>query len=196
MSTIGLDKLYFADITEASGTGYETYGNPYAAPGAQQANFSINTVKTRNYADDGIFEQVEEFVDGTITLQVAELGTALASKLTGARTDGNGVLISAEDDKAPAVAVGFRSLRADHTYEYIWLYRVVFGIPQHNYQTKGENITFQNNTIEGTISRRKKPDVADKNPWRAQGNPGSVSSTVLDDWFDAVYEPIAVPTTP
>ena len=196
MSTIGLDKLYFADITEAAETAYETYGSPYAAPGVQQANFNINVAESKNYADDDVFELVKEFVDGTITLQVAELGTALAAKLTGARVDGNGVLLSSDDDAAPPVAVGFRSMRADHTYEYVWLYRVVFGVPKHDYQTKGESVSFQNSTIEGTISRRKKPDVASKTPWRAQGNPGSVSAAVLEDWFDAVYEPVAVSSTP
>lgn len=192
MSTIGLDKLYFSDITEDSTTGYETYGTPYAAPGVQSANFNINVAESKEYADDGTWAVVKEFVDGTITLGVAELGSALAAKLTGARVDGNGVLISSEDDAPRPKAVGFRSLRADRTYEYIWLYRVTFGVPQHNYQTKGENVSFQSNTIEGTIQRRKKPDVAGKNNWRAHADPGTVSDTVLSAWFSSVYEPTAV----
>ena len=156
MSTIGLDKLYFADITEASETGYETYGTPYAAPGVQSADFNININTVKNFADDGTWEEVREFVDGTITIGAAALGATLTHKLTGATVDGKGILISAGEDDPPLVAVGFRSLRADHTYEYVWLYRVKFTVPQKNYATKGESISFSNTTIEGSINRRRK----------------------------------------
>lgn len=189
MSTIGLDKLYFAEITEAAATGYETYGTPFAAPGVQSADISINVSTVKNYADDGTFEEIREFVDGTITLQVAQLGSVLAKKLTGAYVDDNDVLISGSEDAPPPVAVGFRSQRADHTYEYVWLYRVKFGVPQHAYNTKGESISFNNSTIEGSIARRKQPDYQDKHPWRAFADPGTVSSAVLDAWFTEVYEP-------
>ena len=42
MSTIGLDKLYFAKITEAAETGYETYASPVSAPGVQSADITLN----------------------------------------------------------------------------------------------------------------------------------------------------------
>ena len=187
MSTIGLDKLYFAEITD--GPSGETYGTPYAAPGVQSADLKLNIQSAKNYADDGTWEVVNEFIDGTITLGVADLGTALASKLTGAVVDGNGVLISANEDEAKAVAMGFRSLHADHTYEYVWLYKVTFAAPGHTYNTKGESITFNNSTIEGTIERRKKPDAFSRHPWRSHADERSTPESVISGWFDAVYEP-------
>jgi len=189
MSTIGLDKLYFADITEASETGYETYGTPYAAPGVQSADFNINIVTAKNFADDGTWEEVREFVDGTITIGAADLGSSLAQKLTGATLDGKGILISSGDDAPPLVAVGFRSLRADHTYEYVWLYRVRFTVPQKNYATKGESINFSNLSIEGSINRRKKPAYNNKHPWRAFADPNTGDATTISGWFSTVYEP-------
>ena len=189
MSTIGLDKLYYAPITEASETGYETYGSPVAIPGVQSADFTINISTVKNYADDGTFEEVREFVDGTIAIGAAGLSAATLQALTGATTDGKNIVISSDEDDPPLVAVGFRSLRADHTYEYIWLYRVKFTIPQKNYATKGENISFSNLSIEGTINRRKKPAYNNKHPWRAYADPATGDATTISGWFSAVYEP-------
>lgn len=187
MATIGLDQLHFADITEDPATGYEVYGPPYAAPGVKSADIAINIAQIRTFAEDGAWETLKEFVDGVIALGVAELGSALAAKLAGAYLDSNGVLLSSRMDEPPPVAVGFRSLRADRTYEYIWLYRVVFGIAEHNFQTKGGNISFQGSVIRGTISRRRFPDTEGRHPWRAHGAPGAASDTSMDNWFRGVY---------
>lgn len=191
MSTIGLDKLYFAKITEASETGYETYGSPVAAPGVQSADLSINVNSVKNYADDGTWEEIREFVDGTITIGAAGLGAALIKDLTGATLDAKNILISADEDAPGLFAVGFRSLRADKTYEYIWLYRVKFSVPQKNYATKGETISFSNMSIEGTINRRKKPDYNSRHPWRAYADPDTADATTISGWFSEVYEPTA-----
>lgn len=193
MSTIGLDRLYFAQILEANGQ--ETYGTPYPAPGVQSAELSLNIQTAKNYADDGTWETVHEFVDGTITLGVAELGAALASKLVGATVDGNGVLVSANEDAAKPVAVGFRSLHADHTYEYVWLYRVTFSAPGHTYNTKGESVSFQGSSIVGTIERRKKPDAYTRHPWRSHADERTSPAAVIAAWFNAVYEPSATVIT-
>ena len=194
MSTIGLDKLYFAKITEAAETGYETYGSPFAAPGVQSADFQLNIATVKNYADDGTWEEVREFVDGTITIGAASLGSSLVHDLTGAVLDGKGILIAADEDEPPLVAVGFRSLRADHTYEYVWLYRVKFTVPDKNYATKGESISFSNMSIVGTINRRKKPDYNSRHPWRAFGDPATADATTISGWFSSVYEPTAPST--
>ena len=189
MSTIGLDKLYFAKITEASETGYETYGSPVAAPGVQSADITINVSTVKNYADDGTYEEVREFTDGTITIGAAGLTAAMIADLTGATVDGKNILISADEDSPNLFAVGFRSLRADKTYEYVWLYRVKFSVPQKNYATKGETVSFSNMSIEGSINRRKKPAYNNKHPWRAFADPNTGDATTISGWFSTVYEP-------
>lgn len=191
MSTIGLDKLYFAKITEAAETGYESYGSPVAAPGVQSADITLNISTVKNYADDGTYEEVREFVDGTITIGASGLTAAMIADLTGATVDGKNILISADEDAPPLFAVGFRSLRSDHTYEYVWLYRVKFTIPQKNYATKGETVSFSNMSIEGTINRRKKADYNNRHPWRAYADPATADATTINGWFSAVYEPTA-----
>lgn len=64
--------------------------------------------------------------------------------------DANGVIISASEDGGAPVAVGFRAKMANGKYRYYWLYRVIFGIPATNLATKGDGISFNTPTIEGT----------------------------------------------
>ena len=84
--------------------------------------------------------------------------------------DENGVLISASEDGGDPVAIGFRAKKANGKYRYFWLYRVKFGVPSTNLATKGDSITFSTPSIEGTVSRRNKPDGNDRHPWKAEVN--------------------------
>ncbi|MHB1368005.1 MAG: major tail protein [Eubacteriales bacterium] len=190
MSTIGLDKPYYAKITEDI-DGNETYGTPIVLAKAIQADLSIELAEAILYADDGPSEVLKEFKTGKITLGIDDLGTTVASDLTGAIIDNNGVLVSASEDGVSSVAVGFRALKANGKYRYFWLYRVIFGIPATNLQTKGDNITFQTPTIEGVIFRRNKLDGNGKHPWKAEVTEGdpTVSASVISSWYTGVYEP-------
>lgn len=191
MATIGLDRLYYAKITEGI-DGEETYGIPIQLAKAISAELSIELSEATLYADDSAAEVIKDFQSGTLTLGVDDIGLEAAKDLTGAVTDDNGVLISASENSGSPVAVGFRALKADGTYRYFWLYRVIFGIPATNLQTKGETITFQTPIIEGTVMRRNKLDGLGKHPWKAEvteGSPG-VSTETITGWFGEVYEPV------
>ena len=190
IATIGMDKLYYAKITEGQ-HGEETYAKPVQLARAISAGLSISLAEAVLFADDGAAYTIKDFASGTLTLGVDDIGMAAAQDLTGAVADDNGVLISHTENESTPVAVGFRALKPDNRYRYFWLYRVKFGIPATNLQTKGDSITFQTPTIEGTVMRRNKPDAKDKRPWKAevtQGDPG-VSQGTIDGWYDAVYEP-------
>ena len=108
MATIGLDKLYYAKITEDS-NGEETYGVPSVLAKAITAELSVELVEAILYADDGAAEVVKDFNSGTLTLGVDDIGPTVAADLTGASTDDNGVLISASESVGTPVAVGFRA---------------------------------------------------------------------------------------
>lgn len=190
MSTIGLDKPYYATITEDS-DGIETYGTPKVLAKAIQADLTVNLAEAILYADDGADVSVKEFQSGSLSLNVNDIGTAIAAELTGATVDSNGVLVSRTEDMPPAVAIGFRAKKPNGKYRYFWLYRVQFGIPAANLQTKGESITFNTPTIEGTVLRRNKPDAQDKHPWKTEVTEGDtgVAAATITNWFSAVYEP-------
>ena len=190
MATIGLDMLYFAKITEDA-DGNETYATPEKLAKAISADLSVELVEAILYADDGIAEIVKEFGNGTLSLGIDDIGSAVASTLTGATIDSNGVVISASEDGGEPVAIGFRAKKANGKYKYFWLYKVKFGIPATNLATKGESITFSTPTIEGTIMRRNKVDGRNKHPWKAEVTDGDtkVSAETITNWYKSVYEP-------
>lgn len=190
MATIGLDKLYYAEITEDA-SGNETYGTPQVLAKAISADLSVELAEAILYADDGAAEIVKEFKSGTLSLGVDDIGTDAAQDLTGATLDTNGVLISSGEDTGKPVAVGFRAQKSNGNYRYFWLYRIKFGLPATNLATKGDSISFSTPTIEGTVMRRNKVDGNGKHPWKSEvteGNTGVAAST-LASWFTAVYEP-------
>ena len=190
MATIGLDKLYYAKITEDK-DGNETYETPTPLAKAMTADLSVELAEATLYADDGAAEIVKEFKSGTLSLGIDDLGAAIASDLTGATIDSDGVIISTQEDGGAPVAVGFRAKKANGKYKYYWLYRVKFGIPATNLATKGDSITFSTPTIEGTILRRNKVDGANKHPWKAEATEGDakVSADIIANWYKQVYEP-------
>ena len=97
MATIGLDKLFYAKITEDD-AGDETYGTPVQLAKAMNADLSVELAEATLYADDGASEIVKEFKNGTLSLGVDDIGASVASDLTGATIDANGVVVSASED--------------------------------------------------------------------------------------------------
>lgn len=196
MATIGLDKLFYAKITEDK-DGNETYATPVQLAKAMTADLSVELAEATLYADDGAAEIVKEFKSGTLSLGVDDLGGAVASDLTGSTIDNNGVVISAAEDGGTPVAVGFRAKKSNGKYRYFWLYRIKFGIPATALATKGDSITFNTPTIEGTIMRRNKVDGKGKHPWKAEVTEGDsgVSAATITNWYKEVYEPSYTETT-
>ena len=190
MATIGLDKLYYAKITEGE-NGEETYGKPSQLAKAMSADLSVELAEATLYADDGAAEIVKEFKSGKLTLGIDDIGATVASDLSGATIDANGVIVSTSEDGGTPVAVGFRAKKSNGKYRYFWLYRVKFGIPAANMATKGDNITFSTPTIEGTILRRNKADTRGKHPWKAEVTEGdtTVTEETIVNWYNEVYEP-------
>lgn len=191
MATIGLDRLYYAEITEDE-QGEETYGTPRQLAKAISAELSVELAEATLYADDGAAHVIKEFQSGTLSLGIDDIGTAAAQILTGATIDDNKVLISTSEDGGDPVAIGFRAKKANGKYRYFWLYRVKFGIPATNLATKGESITFQTPTIEGTVMRRTKLDGRNNHPWKAEVNEDDtgVAASVISGWYNEVYEPV------
>lgn len=191
MATIGMDKLYYAKITEGT-DGDETYGIPTQLAKAIKADLSIDLAEATLYADDGEAYVIKDFKSGKLSLGVEDIGVKAAQDLTGAVVDDNGVLVSASENQGATVAVGFRALKPNGKYRYFWMYRVKFGVPATNLQTKGDSITFQTPTIEGTVMRRNKADGKGNHPWKAEATEGDagVADATITGWYAQVYEPV------
>ena len=190
MATLGLDSLFYAPITEGA-NGEETYGTPQKLAKAISAELSVEIAEAILYADDAAAESIKSFKNGKLTLGVDDIGVDKAQLLTGATVDDNGVLVSTSEDLPPYVAIGFRAQKSNGKYRYFWLYKIQFGVPSVSLQTKGDSISFQTPSIEGTIVRRNKAAGNDKHPWKAEVTEGDagVADTTITNWFKSVYEP-------
>jgi len=197
MATIGLDRLYYAQITEDA-NGIESYGTPKILAKAMTAELSVELIEAILYADDGASEVVKEFKSGTLSLGIDDIGSIVAQDLTGSKIDSNNVVVSRSEDGGNPVAIGFRAKKSNGKYRYFWLYRVIFSIPTTSLATKGDSITFSNPTIEGTVFRRNKLDAENKHPWKAEVTEGDngVAQDTITNWFTTVYEPDFTPVTP
>jgi len=188
MATIGMDRLFYAPITEDL-NGEETYGVPVQMAKAINADLTITLSEATLHADDGLAYVIKVFNSGTLVLGVDDLKVAVVQALTGAEVDDNGVLVSASEDIGAPVAIGFRAAKPNGDYRYFWFYRVKFGFPAANMQTKGDTITFQTPTIEGTILRRNRLDERGNHPWKAEVVDSEASGDVIENWYAEVYEP-------
>ena len=197
MATIGLDRLYYAKITEDT-NGDETYGAPQILAKAMTAELSVELIEAILYADDGASEIVKEFKSGALSLGVDDLASAVIQDLTGCKIDSNNVVVSRSEDGGSPVAIGFRAKKANGKYRYFWLYRVIFSVPATSLATKGDSITFSSPTIEGTVFRRNKLDGENKHPWKAEVTEGDdgVAASIITNWFTSVYEPDFTEVTP
>jgi hypothetical protein len=97
MATIGLDRLYYAKITEDT-NGDETYGTPQILAKAMTAELSVELIEAILYADDGASEIVKEFKSGALSLGVDDLASAVIQDLTGCKIDSNNVVVSRSED--------------------------------------------------------------------------------------------------
>ena len=194
MATVGLDKLYYSKITEAA-DGTETYATPVLLAKAIKSDLSVDLAEATLFADDGVATVVKEFKSGKLTLGVDDIGTTAAEDLTGAVIDENGVLISTSEDGGAPVAIGFRAKKSNEKYRYFWIYKVKFGVPATNLETKGDSIKFSTPSIEGTVMRRNKVDGKGNHPWKAEVNEddAAVQAATITGWFTTVYEPDYTP---
>ncbi|MGX8701518.1 major tail protein [Caproiciproducens sp.] len=185
MATLGLRDLYMATVTEAA-DGAETFGTPKKLAQAISAKLTTTLADGTLYADDGVAEQVSEFANAKLVLEVADLADADTATLLGAKVDETSkIVFSNKDDAPPYVAIGFRAKKTGGKFRYVWLYKGKFSMPSEEFATKAEKIEFKSPTIEGTFQALNKNGA-----WKADIT-ALPTDTAAATWFTAVPEPAA-----
>ena len=179
---IGLKDLHYALLTSDSSTS-TTYDTPVPIIGAINAKVSpaVNTAVLD--ADDHPSEVVTEIGDIAVELNTKNLPLSVQAALLGQTLEG-GVLYKAKTDIPPFVAIGFKSIKANGKYRYIWYYKGKFAPHEQEYQTrKSGTPEFQTPTIKGVFMPRESD-----NRWQAKGDEDEPGFNAAATWFDAVYE--------
>lgn len=184
MATVGLKDVFWAELLEDKDDG-TTYDEPVRVGKAITANVQpqFNTADLR--ADDGVAETAESRGVTQVTLNTDDLSPKVQSQMLGKKINNDGVLVDSENDRPPYGALMFRSEKANGAYRYTVLYKGKFTPPETNYETKQETPSFQTPTLNGRFLRR----MSDNQIGAQVDEDGEdVEQSVIDEWFDSVYE--------
>lgn len=173
MAYIGFQKpMYcpFTVSTDASGNDTETYGTAKTFAKGISLNSSLNTAKTKLYADDGVAEQINEFVSGSMTIVVDELDNTVDADISGATVnETSGDITNKDTDTATFLRFGFivRRFKNNKAEYRAQIYpKIMFDLPADDYETKGESIVFKSTTLTAEIMRNKDGDWRLRSEWK------------------------------
>lgn len=182
---IGVDKLHYSICTDGD---TETWAAPVALKGVINVNINPNTSQETLFADDGPYESSATLGQVEVEIGKAQLTLEERGILLG-HTYANGVLTSKSSDVAPYVAIGFRTLKSNGDYRYVWLYKGRFQDLEDSNETKGDSVNFQTDTLNGQFLQTHKNGA-----WKVEVDGDSTEdvSTIIAGWFTKVYEPTVV----
>lgn len=182
MPLVGLSSLYYAKLTQDTSAGV-TYDTPAPIAGAITAKVSPKVTSDVLYADDGAAETASALGEIEVELQVKDLPLDIHAALLGHTLGEDGVLYQKNSDTPPYVAIGFKSLKSNGNYRYVWLLKGRFQPVEENYQTKEDKTTFQTPTIKGTFVMREKDGY-----WKITGDEDATgwAAATGSGWFSSV----------
>ena len=196
MSTrIGCDHLVYALMTTEDGpTAAPVYGEVKSAPGVISVNINPNSSQETLFADDGPYDTATTLGKIDVEINKAELTTENKADLLGHAVDTNGGVVYADSDVPPWVAIGFRTLKSNGKYRYVWLYKGKFTDPEDNNETKGDSINFQTDTIKGQfvkLSNIVKIGGKEKRLWKYEidADNADADADTISAWFNNVTLP-------
>ena len=188
---IGCDNLVYAVQKTDSATARPTYNAIKSAVGVMSLNINPNSNLATLFCDDGPSENAVSLGNIEVEIQKNALTTTQKADLLGHEIDANGGLVYGANDVAPWVAIGFRTLKSNGKYRYVWLYKGKFMEPEESSETKGDNVNFQADTIKGQfvkLDRRFTVNGKSKAVWKYEvdAETASVNTDLLADWFRKV----------
>lgn len=195
---IGCDSLVYALMTtEDTATTAPVYDTPKSAPGVISVNINPNASQETLFADDGPYDTATTLGQIGVEINKAELTAENKADLLGHEIDENGGVVYSDNDVSPWVAIGFRTIKSNGKYRYVWLYKGKFTDPEDNNETKADSINFQTDTISGQFVKLNNPikiNGKDKRLWKYEldGDTPEASSSVMSNWFTKVTMPGAV----
>lgn len=163
MAKIGLNNLWYSKLTEAD-DGTPSYDGAKSFGKAVSANASISNNDAKLFADDVLVESDTTFQSGTLTLGVDDDREATFADVLGHTVTAEGEVIRNANDVAPYVGIGriiVKLVNNVRLYKVEILYKVKFGEPSQEDNTKGESVEFSTPSIEGQIATLKNGDWSD-----------------------------------
>lgn len=196
---IGCDHLVYS-IMQAEGDRKTppTWGEVQDAPGVMAININPNAGQETAFFDDGPGDTATSLGAIEVEIEKNQLTTVNKADLLGHLIDEKGGLVFGGQDTPPWVAIGFRTLRSNGKYRYVWLYKGKFMEPEDNNETKGDTIDFQSETITGNFvkidymlkAKGKDGSTKEVQPWKYEADEENEDTEeLINKWFDKVLLP-------
>ncbi|WP_084006696.1 major tail protein [Gottfriedia luciferensis] len=181
---IGMKNLKYAIITENAGV--ETWGTPKTLAPAISGKVSPIVNSATAFADDQPLAVANAFAGCEVELETSLLSNTALVDLLGATKDATkGVVSFGKNDVAPNVALLFECALDGGITQYFALLKGQFALPEDQYNTKEDNITFNGQTIKGTFIPCNK-NGAWKTQIRSDATETGTAATITA-WYTTVY---------
>ena len=154
MAKIGLNNFRYSILSEAE-DGTATYDGAKKPAKAISCTVDITNNEAVLYADDAVAESDTSFQTGTVTIGIDDEDQSTMATLLGHEVTADGVMIRSSEDAAPYVGLGrviAKMVGGVYKYKVEFLYKVKFGEPSQEDNTKGETLEFGTSTLEGQIA--------------------------------------------
>lgn len=155
MAKIGLNNFRYSVLTEAQ-DGTPSYSGAKKPAKAISCNVQISNNEASLYADDAIAESDTSFQSGTVTIGIDDEDQATMAEILGHTIDSEtGEMVRNANDTAPYVGLGrviVKMVGGVYKYKVEFLYKVKFGEPSQEDNTKGESLEFGTSEMEGTVA--------------------------------------------
>ena len=161
MAAFGAKYIKFAPISAEPDAALPQYGEGIQIGALVRADLTVNLASGEIYGDDVLDERVEEFVSGTLAVEVTDLEDEKEKVIFGSTLDEKGELKDNTADVIPYGGLGYiktliRSGKKKYKAYYYPKVKAVMG--NDSAATKSSSITLASNALSFTIFEPKTGD--------------------------------------
>ena len=198
----GVDKFYFAEVTQDDADGYVT-GTPVHIP-VQEIGKSTDSASEAHYYDNKAMIVVNSESADTITLTIAPPSLDKLAQLIGKSFDATTGMLVDSPRQNKYYAIMYRTKGTDGGYRYVSRLKGQFNIPEETFQTENDGTDTNNTQITFTgiyTEHEFAKGVYDGSNW----SPAGVKGIVVDarygladvsNFFDAIQTPDSIQVNP
>jgi phi13 family phage major tail protein len=150
---VGAKFLTWAPVTGGGAGAAVTYsGGALETDKLVKVDMSEERADTGFYADDHRIDRDNSINSASVSIEVAQLTLEMREGMLGHVKSSNDYTVT--DAASPFVGVGFclkERYKGTVTYRTYWYYKVQFSEGQRSFNTKGENLEFQTESLEGAV---------------------------------------------
>jgi len=154
MASFGAKNPYFAKIKEEPEVSLPVYeGEPSKIGRLVKADLSVTMASGKLYADDTLAESVEEFVNGSITMETDDMTDEVASLVYGAEVKEKEVHYKSGDSAPVGGLAYYKVLKRKGVliYKGYFYPRVMAALGNDTAQTKADSLTFGTTSTTFTV---------------------------------------------